>query len=509
VSRWDEALWGVDRWPALVVADLLQQPPSTDIGVPTGLGDWKLSVEILLPADQLSVWGVGVWGEAQWNTYGWHDLTPWVRGLEWTRGADEPYGRPRIGELTVTLDSNDNRFSPWNPYPHLDPLTDDDGSWLTDSDGNVLYDETPNGNPAASSYFGPGTIIRVGVRSATDTRGGRGGWLPQITCIVDSWGLTYADPTGVDLFVDVTAVEMLRDLSQIDENALPGLVGGGEGAGPRFERLLDAAEWRYGILFEAQNILGDFDNAYPLQSTDMAGNRLAECYLVADSSDTVFRTDRTGAALVTNPEYVSIVGPADPRLLPLVEFSRFDEDSPRIGFLWFERTVGDTRYVPYQVDSFASAPDDNDIVNDARFARAGGSQQVYEQDASISRYGRRTLVRNDFLNTTDAAVQLIAQYVTIRRGLNVLRVSGLTVETSDRGTEAGLCVLAADLYSAAVVYPPSYVQNVSDQPVLVGYIANLTHRVTPRNGGALTWQTTFGFDTRTVFDLPGAQLPAT
>jgi hypothetical protein len=102
-------------------------------------------------------------------------------------------------------------------------------------------------------YFAPGTIIRVGIRSATDTRAG--GWLPQITCIVDQWSPVYADPTGADRFVDVSAVETLRDLAQIDENALPGVVGGGENPVERIERLLDAADWKYGLLVEARQLL--------------------------------------------------------------------------------------------------------------------------------------------------------------------------------------------------------------------------------------------------------------
>lgn len=480
MSRWGEAVWDYDRWPALAVADMLQQPPDTARGVPTGLGDWKVSVEILLPADALSLWGIGRWGEVEWTTLAWQDLTPWVRGAEWQRGSDEPYGRPRIGTLRLSLDSNEDRFSPWNPNPSI---------------GGV-------------SYFAPGTIIRVGVRSATDMRGGRDGWLPQITCIVDQWGMVYADPTGADRYVDVTAVETLRDLSQIDDNALPGVVGGGEGAFARFERLLAASDWKYGLLIEHQGIILDPAN-YPMQSTDMAANRIAECYQTADSADAVFRSDRTGAALVTNPEYIGTVGPADPRLVPLVEFSQRPDGLPRIGFFPVAAQVADLRYVPYTVDTFKSSPDDHNIVNDARFAAVGGSQQFYEQPASISRHGRRTLVRNDFIGTTPDAPYTIAKYTTIRRGLNVLRVTALTIETSDRGTENGLCALAADLYNSAAIYPPTTeLAPDADHPYILAFISNMTHRFTPRNGAAVTWQTTFGFDTRVVNNIPGAQLPA-
>jgi hypothetical protein len=88
-AKWDEAQWGVDKWAALTVAELLQQPPATGRGVPTGLGDWRLSVEILLPADQNAVWGRAVWGEATWNYLAWRDLTPVGARL----GMDEGSGR--------------------------------------------------------------------------------------------------------------------------------------------------------------------------------------------------------------------------------------------------------------------------------------------------------------------------------------------------------------------------------------------------------------------------------
>jgi len=481
VSRWGTAVWGTDTWDALTVAELCQRPPAADRGALIGIGDWRLVVEALLPSDGPSIWGVGVWGEAQWNVLAWEDLTPWVRGLDWSRGSDEPYGRPRVGDLTITLDSADDRWSPWNPAP-------------------------PTGGPA---YFAPGTIVRVGVRSASDTRAG--GWLPQITAIVDTWGQTYVG-LGTDRFVDLTAVETLRDLATIDDNALPGVVGGGEDPVTRIERLLEAAEWKYGLKVEAQHLLFS-PGSYPLQSTDMSSNRLAECYLTADSCDVQFRTDRTGAALLTNIEYVGVVGDADESLLPLSVFSWVSPyRTPYIGFDWITRasTTTDVQLVAYDPDSFDGPNSDDAVINDCRFARVGGTQQTFEQLASISRFGRRTFTRNDLIATTDPVVQQIAQYTTIRRGLNSLRVAGLTVQTTDLGDIAGLTILAADVQSGAFVYPPDHIAAGTPGRVYVqGFVAAMKHQVTARNGQSVTWQTTFGFDTRTVNNLPAAQLPAT
>jgi hypothetical protein len=477
VSKWGTARWGTDRWPALTVAEQLQQPPDVAHGAPIGIGDWRISYEVLLPADETSLWGVAVWGTATWNLMAWQDITPWVRGAEWTRGSDEPYGRPRVGELALTLSSGDERFSPWNPTP-------------------------PDG---AASFFGPGTILRVGCRSATDTRAG--GWLPQITTIVDTWDEQIVAANVADRIVQVRAFETLRDLAQIDDNALPGLVGGGENPLARFPRLLDESDWRYGLKIEAQNVLS---GAYALQSTDMAANRLAECYLTADSCDVQFRTDRTGAALVTNVEYITTIGPADESILPLIAFST-DGTFPAFGLDWSRWVdVNGRRYVAYRPDTFESGNTDDNVVNDARLARVGGSQQAFQQLASIARHGRRSLVRNDLLLNADPPIALIAQYTTIRRALNTLRVKAVTVPTSDMPDEDALVVLAADIQSFVNVFSPDkLIPSTPNRAVIVGFVSGVTHRWTYRNQSASTWETTFSIDTRTVYNLPSAQLPAT
>lgn len=478
-ARWDEALWGTDRWPALIVGDLLQQPPANDRGALIGIGDWRVSVEALLPDDALAVWGIAEWGEQTWTTLRWRDLTPYVRGMQWSRGSDEVYGRPRVGSLDLTLDASDDRFSPWNP---------------AGADGETV------------GYFAPGTLVRVGVRSATDSRGGRAGWLPQITAIVDSWGMEFVASIGQDRFVPLKAYETLSALSQIDDNATAP-VGAGDVALQRFERLLDAAGWPYGFVVAAQNVAG---GAYGMgAATEMTANRLGELYLVADSSDCNFRSDRTGAAGVYNPEYN--VAPPDPALDPLIDFSRIGTNAAVIGF--YPTSVvsgsGTLYYIGYAAESFKTSNDKSAIVNDTRLARAGGSQQVFEQLASIKRHGRRSLVRNDFLNDSDGAVALIAQYITIRRALNTLRVDQIDVDTIDRGDQYGLMVLACDVGNECRIYPPFGDPVPSPLPYIRGFVRSITHRVMPMLDGVATWQTSFAFDTRDVFNIPGAQLPAT
>lgn len=482
---WGAARWGVDRWGAVQIPDLLQQPPVLDgRGIPTGIYDWRFVVEILLPTDTDSIWGIGVWGEATWGQYAWTDITPWVRGAAWGRGSDEPYGRPRVGTGTLTLASLEDEWSPWNPTPPL----------------------------GSAAFFAPGTLIRAGCRSSEDTRAG--GWLPQFTMLVDQWPVSYVGANGVDRFVDVQLVETTRDLSAIDDNALPGLVGGGEGPVDRIERLLDAAGWQYGLLVEAQSILAA-PGAYPMQSTEMTQNRLAECYLTADSCDVIFRSDKTGAALLTNVEYVGAVGDADPAILQLYEFSRLDNGlgvMPYFGVDW-RRNDGNTvagpyLTLPYQVQTLTTLNDDDNLTNDVRLARVGGTQQVYEQTASISRFGRRSLVRGDLIVNNDLAVAQIAQYISIRRGLNTLRVASVDIETLDRGEEFALVAMALDTQSPVFFNPPDGLI-VGDRPLVSGFLGGLEHAVVMQADRLKTWQTRFSIDTRTIYNLPGAQLPAT
>jgi hypothetical protein len=502
-TLWGTAVWGVDRWPAISIAEALQQAPDPTHGVPSGVGDWRFCVEVLLPSDQLAIWGIATWGDVEWPQYRWFDITPWCRGAEWTRGADEPYGRPRIGTATLTLDSRYDEFSPWSTPSNI-LYTESNEILLTEEGDPIVTVGRESPGFTSPTWWSPGTVVRVGLRSPSDSRAR--GWLPQFCGLVDSWRTEYATANAADIFATVTLVETLRDLSQIDENALPGVVGGGEGALPRIERLLEAADWKYGLLVEAQNLTPS--SSYPVQSTDMANNRITECYRVADAADVHFRTDRTGAALLTNVEYIGNVGTTDRTLLPLSEFSRTGaNDNPYLGFLRYQATGTSVKYVPYRPDSFRSATDDANVVNDVRIARVGGTQQTYEQTASISRYGRRTLVRNDFPNTGDTAIALIAQYISIRRGLNVLRVENATVDIDRCGTDHALATLAADIQSNVWVWPPSYTAGETNRYIR-GYIRSMTHRVTPRNTGSVTWEASFAFDTRTVFNVPGAQLPS-
>lgn len=126
------------------VAEALQVKPLPGHGIPLGMGDWRVAVEILLPEDATSRWGIAKWGESRWGGIAWFDLTPYVRGAEWFRGAAQFAGRPEVGVLDFTLANEDRQFSPWNGVTAWNNAT------VIDDAGIVQ-----------PGYFAPGTIVRV------------------------------------------------------------------------------------------------------------------------------------------------------------------------------------------------------------------------------------------------------------------------------------------------------------------------------------------------------------
>lgn len=239
----------------------LTERPADSHGVPVGWQDWRFVVEALLPGDDDSTWGVATWNTGVWSEVGWIDATTAVRSLTWTRGSDQFGGRPTTGVAIIMLGNQDGDWSPWG------------------------------GGPASSAYFGPGTMIRLAVVEPG------GAWIPQFCGTVESWPEVLTD-SGAESYVTMTVVETTAMMAEINDNALGAAAGSGDMPWERLERLLAAAEWPFGLFREAA-VPG-----YPLQSTMMAGNRLTECHLTADSADAVFHSHRSG---------VGVMRPADAR----------------------------------------------------------------------------------------------------------------------------------------------------------------------------------------------------
>lgn len=448
----------------------VQTAPNASVGVLAGYGDWRIGVEILLPSEPQSLWGVAVWGQDNWTTLDWVDITPWVRGMEWTRGSSEFDGRADVGYATVTLDNTAGLFSVADPNSSLLGLVD-------------INDE----QEVINNYFGPGTVMRIVCISPTrygldwetlehnaGAVTGEDAWVPMLTGVVESWPETLHH-VGRENYVTVTFKETLSRLARVNTNALTSPVGDNDNPIERITRLGDSASWPFGYI---DAWVDTYDNA-PLQSTDMALNRLAEMYLTADSVGAVVRSDRSGAILLTGPITQTIRGPIN-NGVPTLYAGR---NTPVL-------TAHDTS--PIDPEGLTIDNDDAAIINHVSYARAGGTEQTASDAMSVGRFGMVTHSRNDLINKSDGITLDLAQQLVERRADLTKRVRSVELHNLI-GAQAGMALISLDVGSTTVLKveaadPDSYLQ--WDQ----ARIDSMTHRVTPTyHGGPALWTCTLNF----------------
>ncbi len=458
------------------VADLLQERTNPDHGHSIGYDDWLLAVEIMLPNDGASLWGAARWDEQNWATEQWHDITEFVRGISWTRGADEYQGRPRVGYGTLTLTNvAGEQFSPINPI---------------DSFGGVVTTNTIG--QVINFYFGPGTILRVVAHSPThvpdpNTFGYLPGespdsWVQQITGVVESWTAVDQGAERPESYVNVTFVETLSKLAAVDENAGP-TVGDNEIVVDRLQRLADAAGWPYGYTFDLP--IGydqELGTQLPLQSTDMADNRLSECYLTADSVGGTVRSDRSGALYGYGGYFRTSIGPGV--WLVTVNRSIVDRGPVHYPSLLACPDDGLPGRVFIDPSEIVWENDDSVVVNSVTIGRAGGTGQTAEDSVSTGRYGKRTFRRQDLINKSDAVCLALAEDMVDRSGRATLRLR--SVRLDNLLDERGGGVLAtldvgSNCYFAQVTSPGGGVG-------VGARVDGMTHNVTPTSPtGPLRW----------------------
>src|SRR5690554_5116983 len=353
-----------------VSPSVLQTPPAVGSGIRiTAESDWRITVELLLQSAGAARWGSARWGRHRWSTARWQDVTGWLRGLEWVRGAEEFAGRPRVGVASFTFDNTDYRWSP------IDPGNSFQGTVHFDVDGRLV-----------NRHFGPGAVLRVTCHSpslaAAEPRwdqvnwdqfnwGGSDWWVPQITCVVESWP-EVRQQLNAESYVTVSAVEPLALLAKVDENALSGVVGNDDTAEERVRRLADAAGWQWGFSFHEFGAFDDSAQEFLLASTDMANNRLAEIYLTADSVGGVVRSDRSGLLL----GYGGLAQTGE-------ETADWDRTPPDVGPLphpVFDAAAyyasDDDGHVQIDPEGITWDNDDQAVVNFAQIGRSGGTVQT-------------------------------------------------------------------------------------------------------------------------------------
>lgn len=462
----------------MTVGHLLLERPAATTGTPIGVDDWRFAVEAVLPTEADALWGEAIWDTDLWSELVWTDLTADVRGLEWGRGADDPAGRPRVGTATITLDNLTGEWCPW-------------------------------GHDAA--YFGPGTLFRFVAHEPT-----KHWWVPQFAGVVESW-LDTTDELGVEWTVTITLAETVDRLAHINNNALSAVEGSGDTAATRIVRLLAAANWPFGFHAETSP-------TFALQATDMALNRVTECYLTADSTDTNFYSHRSGLAFLAavdardNPDYQTLIesrwGTAtwDVSLWS----TSLDDLWPtaRIASLFYggielhPTTAGPGRTITtdgrgpirivYDADSLIPANDADMVVNDVRLARAGGTEVIRQDFASMGRHGQRTFSRNDLVCSADSTVLSITEAILDRRAWNVLRVTGASFHGRMDQPEPNMpALMIVDIGDRAfVVLPAGIADPMHDmKPAVAARIAGYTHSIISLTASELNWRTAMTVDT--------------
>lgn len=438
--------------------------PDIAHGVPIGNDDWKLAVEIAFPAEGASLYDEALYDTGIYSDLVWTDVTPFVRGLSWLRGADAPGGRPSTGTATITIDNRSGDWYPWN-----------------------------------NAYYQPGTLFRiVTFRSMDDD------WVPQFCGPVEVWG-TGSAGLNADKWITVQLTETVGVLGLIDNNALDTPEGAGETGGQRADRLLNAAVWQWGFNDEALS-------AIPVQSTEMSLNRLAELHLTADSTDTYFRSHRSGIAMLeqqdetmhptSTPPNESRYGAAiydtneysDPIQWATARtatyyYRRFEirPDAPGIALPDANGRV--LAQVVYDGDSVQASADPDILVNDARLANVGGVQKVGVDVVSQGKYGIRSYSRNDLITQSGSDVQVLADAIVARRANRSLQVSSARLH---RLNGNGPAMWIIDVSDPVTVVLPDY-------KAVEGKVTGLEHNITAMTPNALLWTTTLRFETRPGF----------
>lgn len=451
----------------MTLATFVRTPPPADRGRLIGLDDWRLCVEIALPSgDPSSLVGVGTVG-TMIVTSGltWHDVTPWVRGLTWSRGADQPFGRPRVGEATITLASPGWLWSPLN--------------WVDAYEG-------------ANLRFGPGTIMRVVAHSPTAVSwwdASPMGFQPQFTGEVRTW-VDGSAGLEADRWETITLVETAARLAAVDDPVLALAEGASEPAGDRLRRLADTASWPYGYD-------GGAGAGYPLIETIMEGNRLAELYLAADSGGLPVFTDRSGRLRMHRESAGNAMVPA------VASYPWYDLCAAKVvlstlrdpGITGAGQT-GTVLTASYDTDSLTPANDLDTIINKRSYARVGGAPQLAVIESSVNRYGPRSeSPRDDLQTVTDANVAALAADRLDRTARSGQRVEGLTIDANrpEGRAEALRVLLAADITDLCTIGITRHKETGLELAVTAA-IRAYTHRVTPTST-SLSWSADFEFDT--------------
>lgn len=346
-------------------SDLCEEMLTADSGIPLGIPGYPATYRLAVQAAVVTVGnllgtfvlGTGVLGGPRWV-----DLTKDCEGLHWSRGG-APAERPIAGELNIRLNNDDDEWTPW-----------------------------------VSPFFGPGTMVRVAVGDATTL-------CSQFCGQSISWNEA---SVGLEAYswVDIVVWENSFLLSEVNDHALDGVIGGGDTLTQRVDRLLDQADWAFG-----REIMSTTPATF--QASDFAQDVASNLYLTVDSVDAVVWPAKHGMLMIADRAMGS-------------------------GISWkLQRRDQDT-------DSIVTANDDERILSSVDLSRVGGTVITYENHGIAGKYQRRSTTRTDLITNAepgDADLQRVADGM-LARARQTYRPVTFAVESGQGFNQAQLIVEA-------------------------------------------------------------------
>lgn len=296
------------------------------------------------------------------------DVTQFMRSASLTRGSTRVQGpvvRYEAGTATAVLRNEDRRFDPTNL----------DGPYVTDGESEV--------EPMRTTRW----------RATWD-----GETYDLWRGFVDSWTFTYAKKGNYSQAV-IAATDGFKVL-RANDLAASGAVGAGEDSGARVSRLLDAASWS---AFDRQ--ISDGDTT--LQATTLAANTLTELFQVADTELGELYMDGAGRVVFRN------------RHALLTE----DRSNTVQATFGDDASLGELTFSDLTLEF-----DEEQLVNIARIAREGGTQQTAEDAASVAKYLPHTFERTDLLMESDVVAADYAAFLVFVGKDAELRFSELVID---------------------------------------------------------------------------------
>lgn len=363
----------------------------------------------------------------------WQDVTAYVKSISLRRGStrvEGPVLRYEAGTCSIVLDNRDRRFDPANLA----------GPYVA----------------AGVTQVAPMRAVRVRATWAGVTYNLWRGF-------ADAWQVAYAGPRASD--VTLSATDAFKILAAYDRPAV-GAVGAGEDSGARVSRILDSASWP-----AADRVIATGDST--LQATTLEGNVLGELQLVADSEIGELYVDGAGRVVFRNR-------------LALLEEARSNTSQATFGD---DSAGAELRYADVTVDY-----DEAQLVNLARIARAGGTEQTAADAASQTAYLIHSTDRSDLLLQTDADAASYAAFLIFQGKDPELRFGTLTVNPLRSTADLFPQVLAREIGDRVTVRrrPPGGGSAI-DRDV---FVRGITHEVT-----RAAWRTTWALQSATKFSF--------